>query len=69
MKRFAVALCAAALLMASGLPAAAKNDNKNHVDPYVNGPTDEAKMVREIRHQLVMIPYYSVLQRVLTRVP
>lgn len=60
MKRFAVALFAGALLMASGLPAAAKNDNKKHFDPYVAGPTDEAKTVKEVRHQLVMLPYYSV---------
>jgi hyperosmotically inducible periplasmic protein len=59
MKRFAVALFAGALLMASGLSAAAKDDKK-HLDPYVTGPTDEAKMVREVRHQLVMLPYYSV---------
>ena len=59
MKRFAVALFAGALLMASGLSAAAKDDRK-HLDPYVTGPRDEAKMVREVRHQLVMLPYYSV---------
>lgn len=59
MKRFAVALFAGALLMASGLSAAAKDD-KRHFDPYVTGPADEAKMVREVRHQLVTLPYYSV---------
>ena len=59
MKRFAVALFAGALLMATGLSAAAKDDRK-HLDPYVTGPASEAKMVREVRHQLVMLPYYSV---------
>src|SRR5215469_13966106 len=59
MKRFAVALFAGALLMASGLSAAAKND-KTHNDPYVNGPSNEAKVAKEVRHQLVMLPYYSV---------
>src|SRR5690348_11198594 len=59
MKRFAVALFAGALLMVSGLSAAAKDD-KRHFDPYVTGPADEAKMVREVRHQLVTLPYYSV---------
>lgn len=58
MKRFAVALLAGALLAGSGL-AAPKNDSK-HLDPYVTGPTDEAKLVKEVRHQLVMLPYYSV---------
>jgi hyperosmotically inducible periplasmic protein len=58
MKKFAVALFAGALFVAAG-SAAAKNDSK-HLDPYVTGPTDEAKMVHEVRHQLVSIPYYSV---------
>lgn len=59
MKRFAVALFAGALLMAFSLSAAAKDDKK-HLDPYVAGPVDEARMIREVRHQLVSIPYYSV---------
>jgi len=58
MKRIALALFA--VVMASGLSAAKDKDDKNHLDPYVNGPVDEAKMVREVRHQLVMMPYYSV---------
>ncbi len=59
MKRIAFALLAGALLMNSALVAKDKDD-KNHVDPYVNGPADEAKLVKEVRHQLVMLPYYSV---------
>jgi BON domain-containing protein len=31
-----------------------------HNDPYVNGPANEPRMVQEIRHQLVMLPYYSI---------
>jgi hyperosmotically inducible protein len=42
--------------MASGLTA----KDKDHQDPYVNGPTNESRMVQEVRHQLVMLPYYSV---------
>ncbi len=58
MKRIALALFA--VVLASGLSAAKDKDDKNHMDPYVSGPADEAKMVREVRHQLVMLPYYSV---------
>jgi hyperosmotically inducible periplasmic protein len=30
------------------------------LDPYVTGPADESRTVQEVRHQLVMLPYYSV---------
>lgn len=56
MKKLNCALLTGVLLASSGL--AAKNDK--HIDPYVNGPTNETRMVQEIRHQLVMLPYYSV---------
>jgi hyperosmotically inducible protein len=59
MKRFAVALFAGAL-MVSSLAVAKDKDDKKHLDPYVTGPVDEAKMTKEVRHQLVMLPYYSV---------
>jgi hyperosmotically inducible protein len=59
MDRIGFVLLAGTLLVSSGV-AAAKDSDKQHIDPYVNGPTDEVRMVQEIRHQLVMLPYYSV---------
>jgi hyperosmotically inducible protein len=59
MSRIWFALMAGALVVSSGA-AAAKDNDKQHIDPYVTGPTDEARMVKEIRHQLVTLPYYSV---------
>jgi len=58
MKRIAFALFAT--VMAVSLSAAKDKDDKSHMDPYVNGPADEAKLVKEVRHQMVMLPYYSV---------
>jgi hyperosmotically inducible periplasmic protein len=58
MNRIGFALLASALLVSSGI--AAKDNDKQHLDPYVTGPTDEARMVQEVRHQLVMLPYYGV---------
>ena len=55
MLRTTFALVVSALLLSPALPAKDK-----HIDPYVSGPAGEAKMVQEIRHQLVSIPYYSV---------
>lgn len=31
-----------------------------HKDTFVPGTGDEAKLVQEVRHQLVMLPYYTV---------
>lgn len=56
MKSIGLVLLAGALLMSG--PLAAKD--KQHIDPYVNGPLDENKMIQEIRHKLVTLPYYGI---------
>jgi hyperosmotically inducible protein len=33
---------------------------ESHQDPYMRGPADESRMIQEVRHQLVMLPYYSI---------
>ena len=38
---------------------AAKND-KNHQQPFIAGDTNEAQIAREVRHRLLMLPYYGV---------
>ena len=58
MNRIGFALLAGTLLVASG--QAAKDNDKQHFDPYVNGPVDESRLIQEVRHKLVMLPYYSV---------
>jgi hyperosmotically inducible protein len=58
MNRIGFALFASALLVCSNI--AAKDNDKQHLDPYVTGPVDEARMVQEVRHKLVMLPYFSV---------
>jgi hyperosmotically inducible protein len=59
MNRIGFAMLAGALLVSSGI-AAKDNNDKQHMDPYVTGPVDEARMVQEVRHQLVMLPYFGV---------
>jgi len=62
MNRIGFALLAGALLVSSGIAAKDKDakDDKQHMDPYVTGPASEARMVRDIRHQLLTLPYYGV---------
>ena len=48
-----------AVLIVSSPLMAAKNDKK-HEDPFVNGDQGENRLIKEVRHQLVMLPYYGV---------
>jgi hyperosmotically inducible protein len=57
-RKIGLALFASTLLLTSGLVA--KDKDKSHLDPYVTGPAGEAQMVKEVRHQLVTIPYYNI---------
>ena len=56
MKRIGFVLLAGILLIPGFLSA---KDDK-HLDPYVVGPANEAKLVQEIRHKLVTLPYFGV---------
>jgi hyperosmotically inducible protein len=49
-------LFSAALLM----PTLSRAQKAPHSDPYIPGAPDEGKLVQEVRHQLVMLPYYTV---------
>jgi hyperosmotically inducible periplasmic protein len=56
MKTIGFVLLAGVMAMSSTLTA----KDKQHIDPYVNGPVDEGKLIQEIRHKLVMLPYYGI---------
>jgi hyperosmotically inducible periplasmic protein len=51
------ALSALVLCFAAG---AADKSDKHHNDPFVNGDPAESKIAKEVRHQLVMLPYFGV---------
>ena len=52
-----IGLVVAGLLVPAGF--AAKPD-KNHQDCFVPGPANEARIAKEVRHQLLLLPYYGV---------
>lgn len=55
------ALLLAGLLIPAGFAAKGdKNNDKNHEDAFVNGPADENRIAREVRHELLTLPYYGV---------
>ena len=48
-------------LLAVALGAAGKNPPHN--DVFTAGPVDEAQLAQKIRHELLMLPYYSIFDR------
>jgi hyperosmotically inducible protein len=36
------------------------DQKKTHNDVFTSGPPDEAQLARQIRHNLVMLPYYTI---------
>ena len=36
------------------------DQKKTHNDAFTSGPENETQLAREVRHNLLMLPYYSV---------
>jgi hyperosmotically inducible protein len=47
------------------LPAYAQ---KNHTDAFIPGNANESHLIKEVRHQLVMLPYYTIFDDLAFRV-
>jgi hyperosmotically inducible protein len=60
MRRIIGPIIVAALIGASGLAANSDNPNKDHNDAFVPGPENEAQVAKQVRHNLLMLPYYSI---------
>jgi len=60
-------LVATMALSLSVAAVAAKHDSK-HIDPFISGDANENRIAREVRHQLVMLPYYGVFDDLAFRV-
>lgn len=62
MNRIATALLAGALLIPAGLAADNKNQPQTppHSDAQIPGSANESQIAKEVRHQLVMLPYFGV---------
>ena len=42
--------------------------NKNHDDAFVAGPEGETRVAQQVRHQLLMLPYYTIFDDLAFRV-
>ena len=63
--RVSTGLLATALLVS---PAAFGQKKDQHNDPFVQGPASESGVTKEVRHQLVMLPYYGVFDDLAFRI-
>ncbi len=48
------------LIGALATPGTIAAQDKGHLDPYVNGPGNEARLIKDVRRALVTLPYYGV---------
>jgi hyperosmotically inducible protein len=46
--------------LAPGFAAKDDKDSKKHNDAFIPGQAGETRIAQEVRHQLVMLPYYGV---------
>src|SRR5580704_4038014 len=62
-----LALAATVALGLSAAAVAAKHDS-NHNDAFITGDANENRIAREVRHQLITLPYYGVFDDLAFRV-
>jgi hyperosmotically inducible protein len=66
MRRIVYTLALLGLLRIPVCFAAPKD--KNHNDAFVAGPQDESRIAQRVRHELLMLPYYTVFDDLAFRV-
>ena len=57
-----------AALLFLPLSLVAGQKNKEHNDAFVPGPANASKLAQEVRHELVMLPYYSIFDDLAFRI-
>lgn len=65
LRRLCLVLLAGVFLISTGW---ADKQNKEHHDAFVPGAPDEARIAKEVRHQLLLLPYYGVFDDLAFRV-
>jgi hyperosmotically inducible periplasmic protein len=65
MRKIFAGLAAFAIMLLPGTLAA---QNKDHNDAFVRGPSGENRIAAAVRHQLLMLPYYTIFDDLAFRV-
>jgi hyperosmotically inducible protein len=55
-----------AMLLSSS--AVSAQQDKNHNDAFVQGTSDESRIAKQVRHELLMLPYYGIFDDLAFRV-
>ena len=63
-RKFELFLILSALLTPASLAA----QQKDHNDAFVPGPANQSLLMRQVRHQLLMLPYYTIFDDLAFRV-
>jgi hyperosmotically inducible protein len=50
------------------IPFGLSAQQKDHNDAFVRGPNGQSRLMQEVRHQLVMLPYYTIFDDLAFRV-
>lgn len=50
------------------IPSALAAQSQDHNDAFVRGPEGQSRVMQEVRHQLVMLPYYTIFDDLAFRV-
>lgn len=53
-------LCSTFLAALLTLPAGLALAQSSHTDSFVPGTPDESRLIQEVRHQLILLPYYTI---------
>lgn len=67
MRKTMGSLVALAMLFVPGT-LAQNTKNQDHNDAFIAGPADQSHLMQEVRHQLVMLPYYTIFDDLAFRV-
>lgn len=63
-KKLGSAILSTTLLLGAGAviapTMASAQDTHHHDDTFIPGTPDEGRLVKEVRHQLAMLPYYTI---------
>ena len=65
--RRGTAILVTTLFMSAGM-FASKHDKKQHDDAFMAGTPDESRIAQQVRHKLLMLPYYGVFDDLAFRV-
>lgn len=60
MRRILAPVIVAAVFAACGLAADSNPNQTDHNDAFIPGPDNEAQIAKQVRHNLLMLPYYSI---------